>query len=93
MSVWAVSSREIVILENIRPVRLLDLPADFGVEINAKSTPIFKLRGKLKIVIKSCLYTVTLNPILRKIPDVYSLIYNISGVDFTLRKPRIMLIV
>ena len=35
--------REIVIVENIR---LLDLTADFGVKINAKLTPIFKLRER-----------------------------------------------
>ena len=29
-------SREIVIVENIRPVRLLDLTADFGVKTNGK---------------------------------------------------------
>ena len=38
--------KEIVIVENIRLVRLLDLTADFGVKTNAKLTPIFKLREK-----------------------------------------------
>ena len=59
-------SREIVIVENIRMVRLLDLTADFGVKTNAKLKPIFKLRVKSKTDIQSCLYTVTLTP---KIPD------------------------
>ena len=38
--------KEIVIVENIRLVRLLDLTADFGVKTNAILTPIFKLREK-----------------------------------------------
>ena len=48
---------EIVIVENIRLVRLLALTADFGVKANAKLTPICQLRGKSKIGITSCLYT------------------------------------
>ena len=39
-----IETREIAIVGNIRLVRLLDLTADFGVETNAKLTPIFKLR-------------------------------------------------
>ena len=46
--------KEIVIVENIRLVRLLDLTADFGVKTNAKLTPIFKLREKRKTGIQSC---------------------------------------
>ena len=41
-----IETREIAIVGNIRLVRLLDLTADFGVETNAKLTPIFKLREK-----------------------------------------------
>ena len=37
-------AEKIVIVENIRLVRLLDLTADFGVKTNAKLTPIFKLQ-------------------------------------------------
>ena len=40
------SASEILIYENIRLVCLLDLNADFGVEINADLTPISQLRGK-----------------------------------------------
>ena len=41
---------EIVIVENIRLVRLLALTADFGVKTtNAKLTPIFKLPERSKI--------------------------------------------
>ena len=57
--------REIVIVENIRLVRLLTancLLADFGVKTNAKLLPIFKLREKNKTGIQSCLYTVTMTP-------------------------------
>ena len=57
-----VGPRDIVIVENIRLVRLLDLTADFGVKTYAKLTPIFKLRKKSKTCIQSCLYTVTLIP-------------------------------
>ena len=58
-----IQPKEFVIVENIRLVRLLDLTADFGVKKNAKLTPIFKLREKVKTGIQSCLYTVTLFPI------------------------------
>ena len=57
------TSREIVIVENIRLVRLLDSTADFGIKTNAKLTPILKLREKSKTVIKSCLNTETQTPI------------------------------
>ena len=40
--------REIVIVENIRLVRLLDLTADFGVKTSAKLTTMLKLREKRK---------------------------------------------
>ena len=45
---------EVVIVENIRLVRLLDLTPDFGVKTNAKLTPVFKLREKSKTGIQSC---------------------------------------
>ena len=50
--------REVVTVENIRLIRLLDLTADFGVKTNATLTPFCQLREK------SCLYTVTLIPII-----------------------------
>ena len=56
-------SREFLIVENNRTVYLLDLTAGFGVQTNAKLTPISKLREKSKICIQSCLYTITLTPI------------------------------
>ena len=75
--------REIVIVENLRLVRLLDLTTDFGVlKANAKLTPILKLREKNKNVIQSCMYTVTQTPdFLRKFPDGYSLIHNFSDTN------------
>ena len=63
----AISTREIVTVENRRSVRLLDLTADFGVKTNAKLTPIFMLQEKRKTGIQSCLYTVTLTPIFASI--------------------------
>ena len=39
-----VQTSEIVIVENIRLVRLPDLTADFGVKTNVKLMPIFRLR-------------------------------------------------
>ena len=63
--------RDIVIVENIRLVRLLALTADFGVKTNAKLTPIFKLRerrAKLvysKLAVSVQYYTVTLTPIIK----------------------------
>ena len=47
---------EIVIIENIRLVRLLDLTADFGFKTNGKLTPNFKLE-ECKTGIQSCLST------------------------------------
>ena len=41
-------TRELVIEENIRLVRLLDLTADLGVKTNANLTQIFQLREKSK---------------------------------------------
>ena len=52
--------------------RLLDLTADFGVKINAKLTPIFKLQEKSKT---GCSKLFVLQ-FLRKFPEVYSLIHN-----------------
>ena len=54
--------REVVLVENIRLVRLLDLTADYEVKTNAKLTLNFKLREKSKPGFQSCLYTVTLTP-------------------------------
>ena len=48
-----VVSREIVIVENTRLVRLLYLTANFRVKTNAKLMPIFKLREKSKMVFKA----------------------------------------
>ena len=48
-------TRDIVIVENIRLVRLLDLTADFGVKINAKLTPLFdeQRKKRAKLVFKA----------------------------------------
>ena len=58
--------------------------ADFGVKTNAKLTPIFKLREKSKTGIQSCLFTVTLTPILRKFSDIHTIIYVFSMVNVRL---------
>ena len=63
VSFHCTTQRKIVIVENIRLGRLLDLTADFGAQTNAKLTPIFKLGEKSKKSIRSCMYTVTLTPI------------------------------
>ena len=74
--------REIVIVENKRLVRLLDLTADFRVKANKVDADfqVAKINTGIQVTgIQSCLFTVTLTPIfLRKFPDVYSLIYNFS---------------
>ena len=46
MSMPRSGPKEIVIIENIRLVRLLDLTADFGFKTKAKLTATFKLREK-----------------------------------------------
>ena len=56
---YVVQSREFIIVENIRLVRLIDLTADFGVKTNSKLTPNCQLREKRKTGIHNCLYTVT----------------------------------
>ena len=48
--IFSFQHTEIVVVENISPVCLLDLTADFGVKTNAKLTLIFKLREKSKTV-------------------------------------------
>ena len=68
---------EVVIVENIRLVRLLDLTADFGVKTNAKLTPICQLHGKSNWYQLSVHRNSDAN-FLRKFPDVYSLTHNFS---------------
>ena len=55
----AISTREIVTVENRRSVRLLDLTADFGVNVDADLSATWES----KTGIQSCLCTVTLTPI------------------------------
>ena len=56
-------SEKIVIVENIRLVRLLALTADFGVKTTkAKLTPIFKLRERRAKLVYSKLSVYSINP-------------------------------
>ena len=59
------TSKEFVMVENIRLISLLDLTGDFGVKTNTKLTPNCQLKEKSKLVFRAVctLYTVTLTPI------------------------------